>query len=207
MIHVVKNLSKTHGKKLSSLQPFDHSHLCCFDNPLSQYLRAQILEIGDKVKQKAALILKLQQRIRRQAAQLKAAKSKETVQPLIDQLQHEISTLKQENQAHQTDDKLICVFEEHHIEKLHLSSKGFVLDDTTREVTRGIVNVVARRQVVSKAGEGAIWGTIVAVAMGVAALGGAGVGAVLGGSMAVGWDIWSRKKHIELACCKKNLLL
>ena len=88
-------------------------------------MRAQILEIGDKVKQKAAPLLRLQQSIKLQAAQLEQSDSPQRLQQIIDEKQNKIRELKQINEKYKKDESLKCVFKDKHIRKLHPSSKQF----------------------------------------------------------------------------------
>ena len=109
--------------RLFHLVPLAHTNLCEFDDPLSQYLRVEMKQIGNELNKMSNNILNLKARTKAQALQLQGKKGTEELQAYIQAQKQVQVSLKEKNNTLSKDENLECVFKENHIENLPVDQK------------------------------------------------------------------------------------
>lgn len=104
---------------LNKLQPLDHKYLCKFDNPLSQYLRKQIIEIGRKLDGDVQETLSVMQKAEIKALFAQEDKNNKKLADIIIYLKQRIEDLKNQNLQIFEDGSLEAVYQDNHIETIN----------------------------------------------------------------------------------------
>ncbi|MEM7362180.1 MAG: hypothetical protein AAF335_04180 [Bacteroidota bacterium] len=109
-------------KELEKLTPLPYNSLSKFDNPLSQYINKQALNLGKNIYQASRKVLTLKRQIFIQSLKLGLEKKekKQEIQELKQQLIKEKNDLKSKNRALSKDESLECVFSDSHIQTVDM---------------------------------------------------------------------------------------